>query len=209
MRHFFLETEPGRAFAPGDTVTLDKEESHHLGTVLRGGRQSDVVLTDGRGNRFQALVVDCDRRQSILEIQSVHRDEDEFTVPHLVLALAVIKVKRFEWALEKAVELGVHRIVPLLTEHGVLEPGGNKFNRWRTIMRSSIKQCGRSFLPELSEPVMLQDFLRQRPDGLMVFGAIDEEIGVKEKPISLLEMAAQIPAELCPCSCHGADYPVT
>jgi len=94
------------------------------------------------------------------------------------------------------VELGVHRIVPLLTEHGVLETGGNKFNRWRTIMRSAIKQCGRSFLPELCEPVKLQDFLNRRPAGLMVFGAIPEEIGVKGKPISLLEMAAQIPADI-------------
>ncbi len=196
MRHFFLETEPQIVPVSGDTVTLDKEESHHLGTVLRGGREPVVVLTDGRGHRFEAHVLDRNRHQATLEIQSVHLDEDEFSAPLLVLAMAVVKVKRFEWALEKAVELGVHRIVPLLTEHGMSDPGGTKLKRWRTIMRSAIKQCGRSFLPKLSEPVLLQDFLGQQPLGLTVFGAIPEEIGMKDKPISLLGMAGEIPAEL-------------
>ncbi len=193
MRHFFLETEPGMVPAPGDTVTLDKEESHHLGTVLRGGREQNVVLTDGRGNRYAARLVKRDRRQATLEIISVQRDDDEFTAPLLVLAIAVVKAKRLEWAFEKAVELGVHRIVPLLTENGVLEPGSHKSKRWRTIMRSAIKQCGRSYLPELSEPVLLGDFLAQRPPGLTVFGSIPEEIGLKGKPLSLVELAAQVP----------------
>ncbi len=196
MRHFFLEIESGEVPSQGDTVFLDKEESHHLGTVLRGGRESEVVLTDGRGHRFMAQVITRDRRQATLEILSVHFDENEFQAPLLVLALAVVKAKRFEWAVEKAVELGVHRIVPLVTDHGVLEPGGAKVKRWRTIMRSAIKQCGRSYLPELSAPVRLNDFLQQSPAGMMVFGAIAEEIGLQDQPIPLREVAATVPEKL-------------
>lgn len=196
MRHFFLETEPANLPVAGDTVALDSEESHHLGTVLRGGRQREVVLTDGRGNRYEAELVNLDRRKATLAIQSVGRDEDEFATPRLVLAIAVVKAKRFEWALEKAVELGVHRIVPLLTEHGIMEPGGNKPKRWRTIMRSAIKQCGRSFLPVLEEPTKLRDFLLKPADGLTVFGAIPEEIGIHGQGQSLIEMAEKIPDDL-------------
>lgn len=180
----------------GDTVVLDKDESHHLGTVLRGGRDPELVLTDGRGHRFGAQVLDRDRRKATLEILSVQRDEAELMAPLLVLAIAVVKPKRFEWAIEKAVELGVHRIVPLLTEHSVLEPGDSKVKRWHSIMRSAIKQCGRSYLPQLQEPTKILDFLSQMPVGLTVFGAIAEELGVQGKPRTLMDIASQKPEVL-------------
>ncbi len=193
MRHFFLDLQASELPAVGQMVTLDREESHHLGTVLRGGLQQEVVLTDGRGHRFDALVVSQDRRSASLEILSVVRDENEFITPQLVLALAVIKTKRFEWALEKAVELGVHRIYPLMTEHVVKDLGKIKEKRWQPIMRSAIKQCGRSFLPEIFSPQTVVEFLSDPPAGLKVFGAIPEEIGLDTRPIPLLELAAQQP----------------
>ncbi len=196
MRHFFLETEPGHIPVVGETVTLDQEESHHLGTVLRGGRQNEVVLTDGRGHRMAALVVKQDRRQATLDIQSVVKDEAEFSRPQLVLAIALIKPKRFEWALEKAVELGVNRIVPLQTEHSSIDKSGHKIKRWNTIMKSAIKQCGRSFLPELSPSLKIDDFLAQHPLELTVFGAIPEEVGLRTQPRPLLELAAEVPREM-------------
>ncbi len=193
MRHFFLDLELSQLPAVGAVVTLDQDESHHLNTVLRGGRESEVVLTDGRGHRMKALVLDHDRRKARLEILSLERDEDEFAAPQLVLALAMIKAKRFEWALEKAVELGVHRIVPLLSEHGIKDLGGQKVKRWQTIMRSAIKQCGRAYLPELSAPQPVLDFLSVRPAGMVLFGAIVEEIGLRGRPIPILELASRQP----------------
>ena len=193
MRHFFLDLENTEMPDVGQTVNLDREESHHLGTVLRGGRQQQVVLTDGRGHRFDALVISQERRKASLEILSVERDKDEFAAPRLVLALAMIKSKRFEWALEKAVELGVHSIAPLLTEHVVKELGNTKIKRWQTMMRSAIKQCGRSFLPEVFAPQTVESFLKTSPAGLSVFGAIPEEIGLNCKPLPLLQLAAEKP----------------
>jgi 16S rRNA (uracil1498-N3)-methyltransferase len=198
VRHFFLELETGEIPAVGQIVTLDQEESHHLGTVLRGGRDQEVALTDGRGNRFVAGVSRRDRRQAHLEILSMQRDDDEFAAPRLVLGMAMVKVKRFEWALEKAVELGVHRISPLITEHSVVEPGKEKSKRWRTIMKSAVKQCGRSFLPGLDEVVQLKQFLQNSKAGLTVFGAVPGEQGLDEPAVTLLDLAARQPGQLPP-----------
>ncbi len=196
MRHFYLDPESVSLPTVGQVVTLDGEESHHLGTVLRGGRQQEVVLTDGLGHRFDAQVVTQDRRKASLEILTASRDEEEFKAPQLVLALAIIKTKRFEWALEKAVELGVHQIVPLITEHVVKGSGNTKPKRWQTIMRTAIKQCGRSFLPKISEVQTVESFLKAEPRGLAVFGAIPEELGLEVRPRPLWELAVQKPASL-------------
>ncbi len=77
LRHFFLEIDPGCIPEVGETVTLDREESHHLGTVLRSGREHEVVLTDGRGHRFEARLMAQEKRVARLEILSVQKDEEE------------------------------------------------------------------------------------------------------------------------------------
>ena len=96
-------------------MTLDADESHHLSTVLRGGRDHVLDLVDGRGHavdrqRPRAAVANC----ALVEILTVHRRPlKKSGEPRLVLACAVVKGKRFEWVLEKAVELGAHQILPL------------------------------------------------------------------------------------------------
>lgn len=194
MRHFFLTTEKNHLPSRGEVVTLDREESHHISTVLRGGRETEMVLTDGRGHRFAARLVAQDRRRVSLEILTVERSAEEFAAPGLVLALSLIKPKRFEWALEKAVELGAHRIVPLVSEHTDRDSSRGKDRRWRTIMVSAIKQCGRCLLPQLDAPTPLADFLAARPAGVAVFGAIPEEVTTASTPVSLLDLPAVLPA---------------
>lgn len=171
MRQFYLETDPGQIPTPGQEVALDAEESHHLFTVLRSGREQTLNLTDGRGHRFTARSVGGSRRKATLEILAVQDDAGEFAPPQLVLACAVVKAKRFEWALEKAVEAGAHQVIPLGTEHGVVEPGGGKFQRWQTIMKAALKQSGRTWLPDLAELTELQVFLAQT-SGWLAYGAV-------------------------------------
>lgn len=193
MRQFFLETEPDQLPAVGDLVRLGKEEEHHLSTVLRGGRETTVVLTDGRGHRFFTRIASRSRRDTSLEILSVERCAEEFAAPALVLGLAMIKPKRFEWALEKAVELGAHKIVPLISAHVDKDPAKGKAKRWRTIMISAVKQCGRAVLPELTGSRELLEFLADPPAGLTVFGAIPEEIQGGRQPVNLLDLAGHLP----------------
>ncbi len=183
MRQFYLATQPQEIPQPGQVVALDNEESHHLFTVLRGGRDLVLNLTDGRGHRFTGRIsgrnVEANRKEvrneARIEILTCELDQEEALAPHLVLACAVVKGKRFEWALEKAVEMGVHKVIPLKTDHGVIEPGGGKQKRWQTIMISALKQSGRSWLPELADVTSLSDF-KKAADDFMLFGAVPGQV---------------------------------
>ncbi|MCB1184692.1 16S rRNA (uracil(1498)-N(3))-methyltransferase [bacterium] len=176
MRHFYLDTADAGLPGPGDTVVLDRDESHHLSTVLRGGRDTTLHLVDGRGHRLEAVPDGRDGRRVRVRITAVADDPAEAAAPRLVLAVAVVKGKRFEWAVEKAVELGAHRLVPLRCEHGVIDPREGKRERWVTIMKSALKQCGRSWLPDLAAPCPLAEALPGLAGGVLLFGAAPWEM---------------------------------
>ena len=182
MRQFYLKTEPDRPPVPGEKVVLDPEESHHLATVLRGGRQELLNLVDGCGLRLTGRSCGKKGKLELVEVLSVDRDEREARPPRLVLACAVVKGKRFEWALEKAVEVGVHRVIPLATERGTIEPGSGKRDRWNTIMKSALKQSGRSWLPDLEETRSPGSVAAEPESGLVLFGAVPGEIPGAESP---------------------------
>jgi 16S rRNA (uracil1498-N3)-methyltransferase len=171
LRQFYLATDPDRLPRPGDRVALDGDESHHLFTVLRGGRQPQLDLVDGRGHRLTGLP--CGRRGKLAEVEilTLTTDEEEARAPLLAVACAVVKGKRFEWALEKAVELGAHEFLPLETDLGVVDPRPGKQERWRSLMTAALKQSGRSFMPALSVPLPVGDALARSRGGPVYFGA--------------------------------------
>lgn len=175
MRQFYLATDPDQLPLPGDQVSLDRDESHHLFTVLRGGRDPELELVDGRGHRMTGRLCGREGKTAQVEILTMTIDQEEFREPRLAVACAVVKGKRFEWALEKAVELGAHDFIPLETDHGVIDPRQAKRERWRTIMTSALKQSGRSWLPVLSEPLPVMDVLDRCSGGPVYFGASPED----------------------------------
>lgn len=175
MRQFFLAVEPAALPRAGDVVTLDRDESHHLQAVLRGAEGRAWCLVDGLGNRYEARPAGDDRKLATLEILSVARDPREDAGPALTLACAVVKGKHFDLVVEKAVELGAARLLPLVTARGVIEPGEGRRARWESLMRAALKQSGRSRLPELLEPLDLAAALAAcRGQALYVGGAPDE-----------------------------------
>ncbi len=175
MRQFYLATDPDQPPRPGDRVSLDRDESHHLFTVLRGGRDPELELVDGRGHRMTGLPCGRDGKLARVEILTFTTDQEEFREPRLALACAVVKGKRFEWALEKAVELGAHEFLPLETELGVIDPRPGKKDRWRSIMTAALKQSGRSWLPVLSDPAPVKDLLARCSTGPVYYGAAPED----------------------------------
>lgn len=175
MRVFFLAPDQAGPPRPGARVVLDREESHHALTVLRRAERDPVALVDGEGGRFTARLADRDGKLAVLEILTSAHDESEVAAPRLCLACGVVKGRHWEWVLEKSVELGVHRLVPLLTEHGVVEPREGRRERWLAVMRAALKQSHRAWLPELDEPATLAAFLKERPAGPLWFGAVPDE----------------------------------
>jgi 16S rRNA (uracil1498-N3)-methyltransferase len=133
------------------TVWLSGAEAHHLARVRRvpvGGR---VEVFDGKGKACAAEVVRIARDRVELVIVGEPLP-DRARGCRLTLATAVPKGERFDWLVEKATELGVERIVPLLTERSVVEPGAAKLERLRRVVLEAAKQCGRNRLMELDRP---------------------------------------------------------
>ncbi len=138
----------------GDHATLDGSEAHHLLHVLRATPGTEVTLFDGSGCEFDAEVIACKR--STVELAITERREVNRELPQpLVLGVALPKGDRQRWIVEKSVELGVTRLVPLVTERSEKQ-GGDKLGRY--VIEAS-KQCGRNRLMEIAEPVRWGDWL--------------------------------------------------
>lgn len=139
-------------------VTLDGPEAHHLIHVMRAARGTRVVLFDGNGAEFPAVIEKTGRSE--VQLNVIARDEINRELPfELTLAAALPKGDRQKWLVEKAVEIGVTRIVPLRTERGVAQPVEQALARLRRSVVEASKQCGRNRLMEITHPESWDDFL--------------------------------------------------
>ena len=146
-------------FAPdieGDVYTLDEKESKHCVRVLRMTSGSRVTLTDGRGNLYEAVIDNPDPRKCSLSVTGVTRD---FEIRNYTLHISISPMKnyeRFEWFVEKSVEIGIDEITPLICEH--TEKSGIKKERVNNLIISAMKQSLKSTLTKFNEPVSFIDF---------------------------------------------------
>ncbi len=136
---------------------LEGPEAHHLMHVLRIAAGEVVELFDGRGLVVTANVVAVRKRDVELNVVTARRE----AVParEVILATAVPKGDRFDWLIEKATELGVTRIVPLITARSSVDPRDGKLDKLRQTVIAACKQCGRNHLLELSAVTAWSDFV--------------------------------------------------
>jgi 16S rRNA (uracil1498-N3)-methyltransferase len=157
MHRFYLPPEKCRTA----TLRLDGREAHHALHVLRLERGDRVTVLDGAGNEFLCAVENAAKDALTLAVQ-----EKKFTPAPacpITLLVALPKGKIIEGIIQKAVELGAHRIVPLLTERVVtqLDDDGaeSKREKWQTVAIEAIKQCGAPWLPQVETPQAISEFL--------------------------------------------------
>ena len=146
-----------------DTAALDGPEAHHMIHVMRASPGAEVVLFDGSGAEFLARASRIDRTR--VELDVLARSEIDRELPiEVTLGVPLPKGDRQKWLVEKAVELGVRRIVPLETARSVAKPGEKARRRLgRTIIEAS-KQCGRNILLEIGKPVSWADFVESEKE---------------------------------------------
>jgi len=145
-----------------DQVELDGPEAHHLLHVLRASIGQQVTLLDGSGFEFLARITAHDRRRAQLEVvERVQADRE--LAWELVVGVALPKGDRQRWLVEKAVELGTTRMVPLVTERGVNRPSSSALARLRRTVVEASKQCGRNVLMDFDAAQPLQNFLNDAP----------------------------------------------
>lgn len=143
----------------GEVRSLCDEEAHHLRDVLRARPGEPVELFDGAGWCCRGEVQAVDRRGVAVRLTETPQQDP---VPHYELWLAVAppKLDRLRWLVEKATELGVARLIPLLTQRTVVHPGEGKRSKLESTVRQACKQCGRNRYLEVAEPTTWGDFCR-------------------------------------------------
>ncbi|MHB1036935.1 MAG: 16S rRNA (uracil(1498)-N(3))-methyltransferase [Pirellulales bacterium] len=145
-----------------DRVTIAGDEAHHLAHVMRARAGDEVTLFDGSGAEFTARIDRVGKHQ--VELAVLSRQEIDRELPfRLTLGVAMPKGDRQRWLVEKVVELGVTRLVPLRTARGVAQPVPNALERLRRAVIEASKQCGRNRLMQVAEPGDWADFLAAAP----------------------------------------------
>jgi 16S rRNA (uracil1498-N3)-methyltransferase len=147
--------------AEGLSLTLEGAPANYLANVLRLGSGAHVKLFDDRTGEWLAEIVEAGRKRVTLAVGERLRERE--AVPDLWLLFAPIKRGRIDWLVEKATELGVARLVPVLTRRTVVER--LNLDRLRAHIVEAAEQCERTALAELAEPRKLATLLADWPPG--------------------------------------------
>ena len=165
----FVETE----LALGAQLRIDGGQAHYLVSVMRIKPGDPVKLFDDRTGEWLGVAAQTGKRDLTLDITQHLRPREP--VPDLWLCAAPIKKGRIDWVAEKACELGVDRLLPVLTRRTIVDR--LNVDRLRAHMIEAAEQCGRTALPSLDEPVKLAALLRDWPQDRTLFFA-DETGGL-------------------------------
>ncbi len=153
-------------------LRLGRDESRHLTRVCRLGLGDRVEVFDGQGFTAEAEVVSVAGDSVELAVAGEPRRERRPPCS-ITLATAVPKGDRFDWLVEKATELGVERLVPLVTERSVVEPRGSKLTRLRRLIIEASKQCRRDRLMLLDDPIPWTQWVASCPESIRLLADLD------------------------------------
>jgi 16S rRNA (uracil1498-N3)-methyltransferase len=146
----------------GRQHTLNRDQSHYLLRVLRLKPGAEVYCFDGQGHEWAATVSSVERRGCTIDMAQLVRERSPTSAP-ITLAISWLKGAAMDTVVQKATELGVDQIIILRTERSNVslddKREANKLQHWRGIAISACEQSGRLFIPQITPPVDLADFL--------------------------------------------------
>jgi 16S rRNA (uracil1498-N3)-methyltransferase len=139
-------------------VELNAAQTNYLGNVMRLKEGDRLLLFDGASGEWLADVAEVGKRRMVLAVTEPTRPQE--SVPELWLAFAPIKKARVDWLVEKAVELGVARLLPVVTQRTIVDK--LNLDRMSAHIIEAAEQCGRTALATIDEPIKLAELLRTR-----------------------------------------------
>ena len=157
MHLFYIENTQLINLESGHIILQD-EEAKHASKVLRLKNEDKVQATDGLGNWFECTIIDIQKRQCILHIDEHIKDKGKRNYKIHIAVAPTKNIKRFEWFLEKATEMGIDEITPIITKHS--ERKVLKQERSNTIITSAMKQSLKAYHPILNEAVPFSKFIK-------------------------------------------------
>ena len=160
MRRFYIEDTS----LEGECIGLPAQLAHRMAKVLRLRAGDRVALFNGDGNDVEARLEPISDRAAVATVVARRPGPPEPRV-RVHLYQSITKGERFEWLVEKATELGVHRVVPLIAARAVVRPDakGNRHDRWRRIAIEAAEQCGRSAVSIIDVPQPFGDAVASAP----------------------------------------------
>ncbi len=157
----------------GNTYILNETESKHCVRVLRLDKGEEIKLVDGCGGFFIAEIADPNPKRCLVRVV---RSEQNFGQKNFQVHMAIAPTKnieRMEWFLEKATEIGIDRVIPLLCQHS--ERKEIKPERLEKVMVSAMKQSLKAYLPQLDKLTKFNDLIRQPFDGQKFIAHCEEQ----------------------------------
>ncbi len=160
---------PQQLHAPA-RLELDPRSHHHLVNVLRMRAGDAVILFNGDGHDYHGTLLEASRRQASVEISRQSANNRECAC-RITLMQGLAKGERMDWVMQKATELGVHAIQPLITERSSVQLSGARLDKrlahWQAVVISACEQSGRARVPAVLEPVSLKT-LRDSANGVVL-----------------------------------------
>lgn len=173
--------------AAGADIAIEGSQANYLGNVLRMSAGAELLLFDGRSGEWLGRIAEAGKRRMTLVIERRTRPLE--TVPDCWLAFAPVKRAQTDWLVEKATELGVARLMPVMTQRTVAERV--RLDRLQSIAIEAAEQCGRTALPEIAEPVALERLLDGRDSRRTLYfadetGGVDAVAAFRPEPALIL-----------------------
>ncbi|MBL8498555.1 16S rRNA (uracil(1498)-N(3))-methyltransferase [Nitrosomonas sp. JL21] len=149
----------------GQVLELSHENKHHATRVLRLKKGNPVTLFNGRGGEFFGHIDHITKSSTTVRIESYHNKECESPL-HIELAQAICVNEKMDWIIQKAVELGVTCIQPVMTTRSIVhlsdERSSKRLQHWHKIVIASCEQCGRNRLPDMKSLITLPQWLSHK-----------------------------------------------
>ncbi len=151
-----------RALSSGETIFLPQDKARHISQVLRMRSGDSIKLFNDSGYEFDSKIIGLTKKTVQLEIRTSSQVENESPL-NITLCLAIARGQHMDFSIQKAVELGVNKIAPVISEFSNVKLQGNriknKLTHWQNIIISAAEQCGRNRLTRLLTPVTYREWL--------------------------------------------------
>ena len=171
--HLFYIPDIENGVQPGQMIGLPAEEAKHAIKVLRLQRGAKVYATNGKGLMLQAEIAAVGKKDCVIQVLEVMEDYGKRDYRVHIAVAPTKNIKRFEWFLEKATEMGIDEITPLIGFHS--ERREIKAERENKVITAAIKQSLKAYHPQLNPCVSIKDFLERKTDeDLFIAHLIDE-----------------------------------
>lgn len=146
----------------GEKITLDEGASHHLSRVLRAHVDDLFTIFNGEGGEFSAQIIEINKKNIVAKIQ-IFTDKNVESPLNLTLAQGIARGEKMDFIVQKAVELGVKTIIPLITERCNVrldrEREAKRLQHWQAILIGACEQSGRNFIPEITAPKIFSEWI--------------------------------------------------